>query len=50
MLNISFEAGAFEARATSCYGSGSTKTMRLLAAPAPPLHLIFNMERFLKTS
>jgi hypothetical protein len=30
MLNIKFGAGA-----AACYGSGSTKIMRLLAVPAP---------------
>jgi hypothetical protein len=35
MLNITFRAGVVEARAASHYGSGSTKIMRPLAAPAP---------------
>jgi hypothetical protein len=33
MLNLTF--GAVSAGAASVYGSGSTKMMRLLAAPAP---------------
>jgi hypothetical protein len=35
MLNIRFGAGAVGAGTTSRYGSGSTKIMRLLAAPGP---------------
>jgi hypothetical protein len=44
MLNITLRTGAVGAGATSRYGYGSTKMMRLLAAPTSALQhwLIFN--------